>query len=142
MDLQALKDELRGRQDCAAAIAVKDCTALAQIVSAGRTTTRLVPIADIQAYLQGAGVWWSIKAVPVDNPAHAAAQAILDVSNARYQNIDMTLPLVGQMFGALVLTGVIQQSHFDAITAMSQMPDPVSPRDVAIALWNDDGSDK
>ena len=97
-------------------------------VNVGRTKTVKTPIEDVQAYLQTTGSWWNIKAVAA-NSAHAAflpANAILDVANARYKNIDMSLPIVAQMFGGLVAAAVIPQAEADYLMAMGTTPDPVT----------------
>lgn len=138
----ATYDEIISNPACVAALAARDCNELARIVSMGRTRTALVEIADVQAELQSAGAWWAIKAAAADSahPANAAAVAVMDVGAARYTNLDVTIPLVGQMFGALVLAGVIPQAQFDAILALSVVPDPLTAQDVAAAMFNDDGS--
>jgi hypothetical protein len=136
----ALRSQIHADPACAEALASRDSWALAAILSTGRTRTALVPIADVQAYLQTTGLWWAIKAVPPEHPAYAAAVAVIDVANARYQNIDTTLPLVGQMLGGLVATGVIAQENMDALMSMGLTADPVSALDVAEAVFNDDGS--
>jgi hypothetical protein len=125
-----------------ALIASRDEYALAAALSVGRTKTVKVPIADVQANLQTTGLWWSVKAVAADaaHPAHAAAIALMDVANARYDNIDMTLPIVAQMLGELVSAGVMTQAQMDALTGMGVVPDPVDPMVVRQAIWNDDGS--
>ena len=97
-------------------------------VNGGRVKNELVPIADVQAYLQAQGVWWAIKeaAANPDHPAKLAASAVLDVSTARYNNLDTSLPIVGQMLGGLLAAGVINQEHYNFITTMGISPDTVS----------------
>jgi hypothetical protein len=151
MDLAALKAEIHANPACSAALDGRDVHALAAIVSSGRTRRRAVPIADIQAQLQSSGAWWTIKSA-VANPASIpeayreeavkAATAAIDVANARYDNIDMTIPLVNASFSALVSVGLLPSATYDAIIAMSYAPAPVSYRDVAAAIYNDDGSYK
>jgi hypothetical protein len=139
-----LRDEIIARPDCVAAVAARDLDALAALVSAGRTKTQRVAIEDVQAHLQSSGVWWQIKAVAADpaHPAYAAAVAVVDVANARYGRLDMTLPIIAQMLGGLVATEVMPQEEMDALVAMSVVPDPVSRADVEAALFNADGSMK
>jgi len=100
---------------------------IAEKVNAGRTKTELVPISDVQAYLQAQGVWWALKTVAsTDHPAKAAAEAVIDVANARYNNIDTSIPLVGQMLGALLATNVLTQEQYDHVTTMGVSPDLAS----------------
>ncbi len=97
-------------------------------VNVDRVKTVKTPIEDVQAYLQTTGAWWDIKAVAA-NPAHAAfaaADAVMDVANARYNNIDMSLPIVAQMFGGLVAAAVITQEQADFLMAMGTVADPVT----------------
>ena len=129
-----LLDEIQ--QKCSAElIASRDFDAIAAAVSVGRTKLNKVPIADVQAHLQSDGSWWSIKAVAgnADHPAQGAAIAILDVASARYENIDTTLPIVGQMLGGLVAASVIQQASMDTIVGMGVTPDPVTAQQVSDA---------
>jgi len=101
---------------------------IAEKVNIDRTKILLVSIEDIQAYLQTEGAWWIIKATAnnSEHPAKAAAEAVMDVANARYKNIDTSLPVVGQMLGGLLATGVLTQVQFDHLTTMGVVPDPVS----------------
>lgn len=136
----ALLDEIRAKVPVDV-LKAKDTRAIADALSAGRTKVQKVPIADVQAYLQTNGVWWAIKAAAADSahPAQSAAVAVLDVAGARYENIDTTLPLVGQMLGGLVATGVIGQTHMDELMALGVVADPVSEFDVRRACWADNG---
>ena len=117
-------------------IASRDHDAIAAAVNVGRIRTDKVPIADIQAHLQSDGSWWVIKGVAAqaDHAACAAAIALLDVAGARYENIDTTLPIVGQMLGALVATSVITQASLDVVVAMGVKPNPVTAQQVSDAL--------
>lgn len=133
----SLKDEILARPDCAEAVATRDLDALAALVSAGRTTTRRVPIEDIQARLMSAGEWWQIKAAATPG---SIEETVIDVAGARYGNVDFSLPLVRQQFAYLVGAGRLAQSTFDDLLAMSQAPAPVSRGDVEAALFNPDGS--
>ena len=141
-----LRDEILARPDLSAAVVARDCAALADAMSVGRTRRKLVAIADIQARLQGSGAWWAIKGALQSGvtPAEvrAAAQAVMDVASARYDNVDMSIPLVAQMFGGLVAAGLLPVETLAEITAMSVAYDPLSPADVADALYNPDGTFK
>lgn len=111
---------------------------IAAILSVGRTLRQLVPIADIQARLQSSGAWWAVKAAlssdVTPESVRGAAQAVMDVANARYVNVDMTIPLVSQMFGALVSAGLLPAETYDDIAGMSYLPDPIESRVVSDAL--------
>ena len=119
-----------------ALIASRDEAAIAAVVNVGRSKLSRVPIADLQDYLQTHGLWWAIKTVAANtaHAANAAAVATMDVAGARYNNIDMAFPIVGQMLSGLVAAGVILQTDMDALIAKGTVPDPVSAHDVAQAL--------
>lgn len=106
----------------AAALAARDLDALAALVPP-RRVQQLVPIADIQARLQSSGVWWAIKGALssglTGSDTKAAAQAVMDVASARYENVDLSIPLVSQMFGALVAVELMPQAVLDDILAMA-----------------------
>ena len=110
--------------------------AMADAINAGRTKVTKVAIADVQAYLQTQGLWWAIKTVATNNahPAQGAAVAVLDVANARYDNIDMTLPIVAQMLGGLVAASVITQGAMDALVSLGVVPDHVTHTEIGEAL--------
>jgi len=97
-------------------------------VNVGRVKTVKTPIADVQATLQTNGTWWVIKAAAKDpaHPAFAAADAVMDVAQARYDNIDMSLPIVGQMFGGLQAAGILTAEQVTELLTMGQQPDPVT----------------
>lgn len=140
-----LRDEILARPDCANAIAARDLDAIVTLMSAGRTKPRRVAIDEIQARLDSTGEWGAIEAAAADStdPVQPAAAAVVHVGfKARYQNIDMALARVQQMFGALVQTKKISQATFDYFNALSVEPDPVDRIQVEVALFNPDGSAK
>jgi hypothetical protein len=110
-------------------IAARNDVAIAALVNAGRTKPVMVPIADVQAYLQGNGAWWAIKKSPLP-----AAVATMDVANARYEHIDTSLPFVQGMLGGLVDAGLITPADHDAINAMGVAPDPVDVNTISNTL--------
>lgn len=127
------------------ALASRDLDALVALVPA-RQVRQLVAIADIQARLHSSGVWWAIKAAlssAMTSPEiRGAAQAVVDVAGARYDNVDFSIPLVAQMFGALVDGGIMPQAILDELIAMSWRSVPYSASELADLLYNADGSDK
>lgn len=137
-----LREQVMADPACAEAYANRDCHELARLCSIGRTRTVMIPIADVQAKLQESGAWWAIKAIAADaaHPASFAATAVTDVAHARYVNLDTSLPLVAQMFGALVDAGALPQELMDAVMAMGVVDNPYTQREVAVELYNDDGT--
>lgn len=122
-------------------LASRDEVAILAAVNLNRVKTERVLIADVQAYLQTNGLWWVIKAAASDsqNPAQEAAVAVMDVANARYERIDMALPIVVQMFGGLVATGLLTKAQSDELRALGVSSDPVTARDINLALYSDGG---
>lgn len=121
---------------------MKDCVTIARIISAGRTKHALVEIEDIQADLHSSGVWWDIEDVAANSshPAYKAARAIIDVSKARYKNLDTSKPIVAQMLGGLVATGVMSQEQMDRIINMAIQPDVITAQEVADAIFYTNGT--
>lgn len=119
----------------------RDPVSIAALVSDGRQIHVLAPIADIQAYLQTQGRWWVIKAAANDeaHPVHDAAEVVFDVASARYQNVDLSLPLVDQCFQQLASAGLMSEEDLTALRAMSQQDAPVSELDVRKACWSYEG---
>lgn len=140
----SLREELRNNPACADAIAARDLDEIARIASIGRTRFKMAEIADVQAVLHRTGEWWQVKACAANagHPATQAAIAVCDVADARYQNIDLSSPLVVQSFGALVATGVMTQPTLDEIDALGFEPDPITRDQVDAVLFNDDGTDE
>ena len=130
-----LIDEIRAK--CSAAlISSRDMGAITDAVNLKRTMHVHVPIADIQAYLQANGQWWIIKDAAADplHVGHTPAAAIMDVANARYENIDIGLSFVGFVFSGLVSAGLLSQANIDAINEMGIRADPVMVQAVCRAM--------
>lgn len=124
MDYQALRKEI-DTGPLAGELSGKSDNDVAAILNNPRyTTAQLVPLSKIQPYLMAENAWWSIVDAASD-PTHADRQYIarrtVDYFNsARVENIDLSLPLVQQMVGGMVTTGLLTQAQLDAIIAMGQ----------------------
>jgi len=135
-----LRDEILSRQDCADALAIRDCGALAEILSAGRTKliernvgygTVLDTLgADVgSAFLDAltalattsSPVKWALKLMERGelNIGAAATQAQLD---------------------ALATAGVMPVAVADALKGLALVPEVVTAQDVARVCWSDDGT--
>jgi hypothetical protein len=129
-----LRDEILSRQDCADALAIRDCGALAEILSAGRTKliernvgygTVLDTLgADVgSAFLDAltalattsSPVKWALKLMERGelNIGAAATQAQLD---------------------ALATAGVMPVAVADVLKGLALVPDVISAQDVQTAL--------
>ena len=135
-----LRDEILSRQDCADALAIRDCGALAEILSAGRTKliernvgygTVLDTLgADVgSAFLDAltarattsGPVKWALKLMERGelNIGAAATQAQLD---------------------ALATAGVMPVAVADALKGLATVSDVITVHDVASVCWSDDGT--
>lgn len=101
---------------------------IAAKVNVDRFKTNMIQIEDVQAYLQTEGVWWSIKTIASTeaHPCRTAAMAILDVANARYKNLDTSLPIVGSMLSALRDASALSPMQYEYIITMGRVPDTVT----------------
>lgn len=125
MDYTALKTEIQ-TGPLAATCAGKFDSEIAALLNASTLTKRvLVPIADLQAYIYTQGtIWWDIQKAAADiaHPGYQAARAVVDLMGARFNNLDFTLPRVGEVLAGLVLTGLLtaaQRADLDAMSYVS-----------------------
>lgn len=86
-------------------------------------TRRRVPLAELQARAMEAGVYTALR-VAVGNAAapaelRAVAQTVLDLANARFDDVDLDNPASQQMFGALQQAGVITAQQAATIDALA-----------------------
>lgn len=127
LQLQALRAEIAAKVD-AEVIATRDTALIAAALSKDRVRMVLVPIADLQAYLQKANLWWVIKAAAANTiaTAHNAAVVVLDVANARYENVDLTLPFVVEQLDQLVASGLMTAEQLADLQAMATRPAPIT----------------
>ena len=120
----------------AAEIASRNETAIATTVNVGRTTTRVVPVADVEAYLHTHNLWLAVEAAAAGTPSAAqmSALALVKFASSRVANMDTTLPIIAAQLGYLVAGNVIAQADRDAIISMGTVPDPVTSFQVAQVL--------
>lgn len=92
----------------------------------GAPTRRRVPIADLQARAMETGVYTALRVVVGNAQApaelRAMAQTVLDLSNARFADVDLDNASARQMFGALQAAGVISQQQAAQIDALAVVP--------------------
>lgn len=134
-----LRAQARANQACAAALAAKDLDALAQILSIGRT--RPVPreigngtVLDVLGLVAGNRLLDHIGMAP--ELRHV--KPLLEQGR-----LTINTPSAKQVLQSFVaLDDVLSQSDADKLCALGQEPDPLTPQDVAEALFNPDGSEK
>jgi hypothetical protein len=133
-----LREDILANPDCAAAVAARDCAALAALMSAGRTKPNTREIGN-GTILETLGI--------------EAGNQLLDVllsgaADSPYRHVK---PLIEQgrlLIGSLLVQATIQsfvpatlaQEQANALCALGLEPDPLTAQDVADALFNADGS--
>jgi len=134
-----LRDEILSRADCAAALAVRDCGALAAILSVGRTklVERNIGYGTVlevlgaeagAAFLDGLTAL-AAKSSPVKWALKLMERGELNIGAAATQ----------EQLDALAAGGVMPQAVADALKGLALVSDVVTPQDVAHVCWSDDG---
>jgi len=133
-----LRQAAHDRSDCAAALAAKDCEALAALLSAGRTCGN-----DREV-----GYGTILETIGIE-----AGNALIDFIQAQ-EGMRHVKPLLEQgrlrvgsalvqaSLQAFVGAGAVSQANADALCALGLQPDPLTARQVAEALFHEDGSEK
>jgi len=133
-----LRHAAHGRPDCAAALAARDCQALAELLSAGRTcgNDREVGYGTIIETIgieEGNALIDFIKAQ--EGMRHV--KPLLEQGRLRIGS-----PLVQVSLQAFVGAGAVTQANADALCALGLQPDPLTAQQVGEALFQPDGSEK
>jgi hypothetical protein len=76
------------------------------------------------------------------HPLRSVALATLDVLSGAADGIDFSVPENVASVQAWVTVGLMPQAQADALFALGTYPDPISEREVLLAIKNDDGSMK
>lgn len=107
-------------------VGMSDAEIMDALNTPGASTRRRVPIADLQARAMETGVYTALRVVVGNAQApaelRAMAQTVLDLSNARFADVDLDNASARQMFGALQAAGVISQVQATAIDALADVP--------------------
>ena len=103
-----------------------DAEIVAALNTPGASTRRRVPIAELQTRAMESGVYTALRVVVGNAQApaelRAMAQTVLDLSNARFADVDLDNASARQMFGALQAAGVISQQQASEIDALADVP--------------------
>lgn len=122
MDYRLLLDEIA--QPAYAGMSDGEIVAALNALTA--PTRRRVPIADLQARAMETGVYTALRVVVGNAQApaelRAMAQTVLDLSNARFADVDLDNASARQMFDALQAAGVISQQQAAEIDALATVP--------------------
>lgn len=105
---------------------MSDAEIAAALNTPGASTRRRVTIAELQARAMETGVYTALRSVVgnADAPAElrAVAQTVLDLVNARFDDVDLGNSASVQMFGLLHRAGVITVQQAAAIDALATVP--------------------
>lgn len=122
MDYSTLATELQQPQYSG----MTDAEIAATLNTPGEATRRRVPIAELQARAMESGVYTALRVVVGNTQApaelRAVAQTVLDLSNARFDDVDLDNASAQQMFGALQQAGIITPDQAAAIDALATVP--------------------
>jgi lysozyme family protein len=137
-----LRDEILSRPDCAAALAERDCGALAAILSVGRVKTVDKPIGYgtvLEALGADAGAAFldGLTALAATSSPVKWALKLLDRGE-----LNIGASATQSQLDALATAGAIPQAVVTALKGLAIVPDAVSPQQVADAMFNPDWSDK
>ena len=132
-----LRQAAHDRPDCAAALAAKDCEALAVLLSAGRTCGNEREVGH-GTIIETIGLEAGNQLIDFLKSAEPMRHVmpLLDQGRLRIGS-----PLVQSTLQSLV-GGPIDQADADALCALGLQPDPLTARQVAEALFHEDGSEK
>lgn len=136
---EALRATVHGNPDCAKPLADKDLVALAQILSIGRTRPSALEI--------GNGIILEVLGVEAGNKLldHIATADELRHVRPLLEQGRLTIgaPVVLAALQSFVnIPDVLSQADADKLCALGVEPDPLTPQDVAEALYNPDGTQK
>lgn len=137
-----LRDEILSRPDCADALALRDCGALATILSMGRTKTVDLNIGygtvlEALGAETGAAFLDGLTALSSTSSPVKWALKLLDRGE-----LNIGAQTTQQQLDALADGGVMPKEIADALKSLALGPDIVTPQEVADAMFNDDGSPK
>lgn len=129
-----LKDEILSRPDCAEALAIRDCGALATILSVGRTKTvdKFIGYGTVLEALGaegGAAFLDGLTALATTSSPVKWALKLLDSGE-----LNIGAATTQTQLDALATAGVIPQAVADVLKGLAIVPDAISPQAVQTAL--------
>jgi len=132
-----LRQAAHSRGDCAQALAARDCQALADLLSAGRTcgNDREVGYGTI---IETIGIEAGNALIDFIKSADALRHVVPLLDQGRLR---IGSPLVQSTLQSFV-GGPIDQADADALCALGHQSDPLTAQQVADALFHPDGSEK
>ena len=140
----SLRDDILARTDLASAVADHDCTTIATAMSLGRTELGSVIRADFAIWATVTGMRAKIEdhAMNVNSPLRSIALSLRDFILGSANSIDFTIPENIQALDAWVSANELDITGKASLLQKATIDVVVTSRDVAEALYNDDGSVK
>ncbi|MDB5814435.1 MAG: hypothetical protein JWN23_1552 [Rhodocyclales bacterium] len=148
--MTTLLEDILARADLAQAVEDRDCVAIAAAMSKGRPKTVPVTRQNFLVWAAAQNAYATIKDIadgkhnvdgdPLGQLRSSALTLIAFMYAGGSEVLDLSIPSVGALFKSWLLLGAINPAQYDALVAFSQADDIISARDVAVALYNDDGS--
>lgn len=134
-----LRDEILSRPDCAEALALRDCGALAAILSVGRTKTvdKLIGYGTVLEALGaegGAAFLDGLTAVSTSSSPVKWALKLLDRGE-----LNIGAAATQAQLDALASAGVMPQAVANALKGLAIVPDVITAQEVTAVCWSDDG---
>lgn len=135
---EELRAAVRANPACAAALATKDCAAIASLMSAGRTRASDVEVGN-GTILEVIGIESGNRLLDTINsdPNMRYVKPLLEQGRLKVGS-----PVAQAAIQGFATAGVIEQADADNLCALGQMSDPLTAQEVAEALFNPDGSEK
>ena len=138
----SLRDEILSRPDCADALAARDCGALAEILSAGRTkvidySIGYGTVLEVLGAEAGSAFLDGLTALAATSSPVKWALKLLDRGE-----LNIGAAATRGQLDALAAGGVFPQVVADALKALALAPDVVTMQQVAEEMFNPDGSQK
>lgn len=141
-----LREEILGREDCTMAVAARDIATIAKLVSAGRTATqtRYVTGRTILAECaQGGAILDGLEAASLDTAKPYATSTKWALKFLEQDSgLNVGDPVTQGLLDILVMDGHLTAEQATELKNLAILPAPVTPQQVADALYHADGSTK
>lgn len=133
-----LRAAARANPACSAPLAAKDCAALALILSVDRTRPSATEI-GYGTILEVIGIAAGNQLIDFikGNPDLRHVVPLLEQGRLRIGS-----PVTQAAVQSFVAADAVSQADADKLCALGCEPDPLTPQDVALALFHPDGSEK
>ncbi len=135
-----LHDEILSRPDCADALALRDCGAMAALLSVGRTkvidySIGYGTVLEVLGAEAGSAFLDGLTALAASSSPVKWALKLLDRGE-----LNIGAAATQQQLDALAAGGVMPKAVADALKGLAVVSEVVTEQDVARVCWSDDGT--